>query len=232
MLLAHHPERVAALRAPTVEDPWRVLVSGCLAAWPCGVDGTHYGLGEVMRDLFALPTLRVVPFCPEQHALGTPRTMPDIHGGDGVDVLAGRARVLDEHGADLTEAMIAGARAMAAHALAERVELAILTDMSAACGSQVISDGCRLVEARRYQKGVGVATAALLEIGIDVVAQRDFATLGRLRERLEPGWVTPADARAIITSIRGRSSTCRCSIRGPDRLSGPGRRLLRRSRCP
>ena len=74
--------------------------------------------------------------------------MPDIHGGDGVDVLAGRARVLDEHGSDLTEAMLAGARAMLAFARDNGAELAILTDMSAACGSQVISDGCRLVPDR------------------------------------------------------------------------------------
>jgi uncharacterized protein YbbK (DUF523 family) len=147
----------------------------------------------VLADLFALPTLRVIPFCPEQHALGTPRTMPDIHGGDGADVLAGRARVLDEHGADLTAKMIEGARAMIAHAKAERVELAILTDSSAACGSQVISDGCRLVEARRFQKGVGVATAALLEAGIAVVSQRDFHTLALLRARLDPTSDGPTD---------------------------------------
>lgn len=194
MLLAHHPERLDALRTPTVTDPWRVLVSGCLAAWPCGVAGDDYGLGDVLRDLLSLPTLRAVPFCPEQHALGTPRTMPDIHGGDGVDVLAGRARVFDEHGADLTDAMVAGARAMLAHAIEHRVELAILTDMSAACGSQVISDGCRLVPVRRYQKGVGVATAMLLDAGVLVVSQRDHRTLATLRARLDPGYAPPPDA--------------------------------------
>jgi uncharacterized protein YbbK (DUF523 family) len=158
-LLAHHPEALAALRPPTADAPWRVLVSGCLAGWQCGVNGTDYGLGSGGVSLFSLPTIRVLPFCPEQHGMGTPRTMPDLHGGDGFDVLAGRARVLDEHGTDLTEAMLAGARAMLAHARAARAELAILTDASAACGSQVISDGCRLVPVRKHQKGVGVATA-------------------------------------------------------------------------
>ena len=67
--------------------------------------------------------------------------------------------------------------------------------MSAACGSQVISDGCRLVEARRYRKGVGIATAMLLQAGIPVVSQRDFRTLGRLRAHLEPGYQAPMDAR-------------------------------------
>jgi uncharacterized protein YbbK (DUF523 family) len=194
MLLAHHRELVDTLRQPTPEEPWRVLVSGCLAGWQCGVDGSDYGLAVKIGDLLALPSIKVVPFCPEQHAMSTPRTMPDIHGGDGVDVIAGRARVFDEHGVDLTAKMIAGARAMLEQALLARVELALLTDMSAACGSQVISDGCRLVAERRYQKGVGVATALLLEAGIPVVSQRDFRTLALLRARIDPGYRPPDDA--------------------------------------
>lgn len=190
-LLPHDPSVLSSLRAPSADSPWRVLVSGCLAGWQCGVDGTDYGMGGGGAGLFALPTLRILPFCPEQHGMGTPRSMPDLHGGDGFDVLAGRARVLDENGVDLTEPMIVGARAMLAFAQAERAELAILTDMSAACGSQVISDGCRLVPVRRFQKGVGVATALLLDAGIPVVSQRDHATLALLRARLDPQYVVP-----------------------------------------
>jgi uncharacterized protein YbbK (DUF523 family) len=192
MLLAHHREIVATLRAPTPEDPWRVLVSGCLHGWQCGVDSTDNGLGATLSQLTCLPTFRAIPFCPEQYALGAPRATPDIHGGDGFDVIAGRARVLDEHGQDLTDQMLSGARAMTALALDARAELAILTDMSAACGSQVISNGCRLVPLRAYQKGVGVATATLLAAGIPIVSQRDFHTLALLRARLDPGYVVPA----------------------------------------
>jgi uncharacterized protein YbbK (DUF523 family) len=194
MLLAHHRRLIDDLRAPTREDPWRVLLSGCLGGWQCGVGGSDYGLGATMSAFAELPTFRALPFCPEQYAMGTPRTMPDIHGGDGFDVLAGRAKVLDEHGVDLTEKMIEGARAMLAHAQQERAELAILTDMSAACGTQVISLGCRLVPVRQFQKGVGVAAALLLEAGIPAVSQRDFHTLALLRARLEPGYAPPAGA--------------------------------------
>lgn len=191
MLLAYHPQHLDALRTPTPAAPWRALVSGCLAAWPCGVEGHDYGLGVVLRDVLALPTIRALPFCPEQHSLGTPRTMPDLHGGDGFDVLAGRARVLDEHGADLTAPMLAGARAMLDFAKAHGAELAVLTDASAACGSQVISDGCRLVPVRKHQKGVGVATAMLLDAGIPVVSQRDHRSIARLRARLDATWTAP-----------------------------------------
>lgn len=186
MRLVEHPEWITALRPVTPDDPLRVLVSGCMGGMMCGIDGTDYGMGAALGWLHALPQVRAFPFCPEDVGLGTPRTMPDIHGGDGRDVLAGRARVLDEHGADLTEGMLRGAQAMAQHARAHRVELAILTDMSAACGSQVISLGCRYDQPRGFQQGVGVATAMLLRDGVTVVSQRDHRTLGLLRARLDP----------------------------------------------
>jgi uncharacterized protein YbbK (DUF523 family) len=184
MLLPHHPEGWAALRHPTLEAPRRLLVSGCLHGWACGVQGDDYGLGAICAELLASPLIRPIPFCPEQHGMGTPRTMPDIHGGDGLDVLEGRARVHDEHGRDLTEEMLRGAEAMAALAAAEGAELGLLTDASAACGSQIISLGCRLVPVRQHQKGVGVATAALLRLGLPVLSQRDHASMARLRRHL------------------------------------------------
>lgn len=195
MRLPHDPDALARLRVPSARDPLRLLVSGCLAGRPCGVDGTDYDLGAPLRSLLALPTVSVASFCPEDFAMGTPRTMPDIHGGDGHDVLDGRARVFDEHGADLTDKMIAGAEAMLAAALAHRAELALLTDMSAACGSQVISDACRLVEKRRFTAGVGVATALLLRHGVAVLSQRDYQTLGRVRALLDPSFTPDPAAR-------------------------------------
>lgn len=194
MKLVDHPEVVAALRTPTAEAPWRVLVSGCIAGHACGVDGTDYGMGGCLDEILSRPNVKALPFCPEDHGLGTPRTMPDIHDGDGFAVLRGTARILDDKGTDLTEDMRRGAEAMVAFARAQRVELAMLTDMSGACGTQVISLGCRFDEPRKYQLGVGIAAALLIEAGVPVVSQRDFATLGRLRARVEPGFVPDADA--------------------------------------
>lgn len=194
MLLAHHPEAVEALRRPTPQSPLRVLVSGCLAGLPCGVEGTDYGLGAVLADLLALPTLEVFHACPEDFGIGTPRTMPDLHGGDGHGVLDGRARVLDEHGTDLTERMLRGARHMLETATRHAVELCILTDMSAACGTQVISLGCRFDDPRRFQNGPGVAAALLLRAGYPVVSQRDHRTLARVRARVDPRHVPDPSA--------------------------------------
>jgi uncharacterized protein YbbK (DUF523 family) len=167
--------------------------------------------------LEGLPTLHVLPFCPEQIALGTPRAVPDIHGGDGVDVIERRARLIDENGKDVTDKVIAGARSMLEYALEERAELAILTDLSASCGSQVIYNGGRLVPARSFQKGVGVATALLLKEGIPVASQRDFHTLALVRQRLDPNRGTSAVRTCVITtSTLGSLSICRSPIHARD----------------
>ena len=152
-------------------------------------------MGDALGDLLSLPNLTATSFCPEQHSLGVPRGTPDIHGGDGNDVLDGRARVFDQGGNDLTTAMIDGANAMLEHARAERSELAILTDMSGACGSQVISDGCRFDQERHYRRGSGVAAALLARAGIPVCSQRDFRTLQMLRAHLDPSHSPDPDAR-------------------------------------
>lgn len=194
MKIVHHPEFFNALRSLRTSEPLRLLLSGCLNGWPCGVDGTDYGLGGGAPWLFA-PVVKATAFCPEDFGIGTPRTMPDIHGGDGFDVLDGSARVLDEHGADLTAAMTRGAQRMVQVAQEHDAELCLLTDMSAACGTQVISDGCRFDNPRKYQQGVGVAAAALIRAGFPVMSQRDHAAMGRLRAAIEPGYQIDPEAR-------------------------------------
>jgi uncharacterized protein YbbK (DUF523 family) len=181
MKLAHEDDPLSFLRSPTTQDPLRILISGCMAGLFCGVDGSDNGMGSAVADLLVAPRAKCFRFCPEDHALGTPRGTPDIHGGDGGDVLAGRASVLDETGRDISAEMIAGARAMVEFARDERIEVAVLVDMSGACGSQVISDGSRFAKDRRYRRGTGVAAAALDAAGFAILSQRDFRTLGLIR---------------------------------------------------
>ena len=194
MRLPHHPEAVAALRTPTEAEPWRVLVSGCIFGWQVGIDGSTYGMDTTRPAWLREPLVEWVPFCPEDHALGTPRTMPDLHDGDGFAVLDGRARVLDPDRVDLTAGMVEGARAMVALAQEKQIDFALLTDRSGACGSQVISLGCRFEEPVEYRKGVGVAAAALLREGVPVVSHRDFKTLELLHQKLDPEYDPDPDA--------------------------------------
>ena len=91
----------------TAWAPLRVLVSACLMGIGCGVDGSSYGapFSHIMR-LLDRTNVRTVAFCPEDLAFGTPREIPDIHGGTGFDVLDGQARVLSESGRDWTAGVL------------------------------------------------------------------------------------------------------------------------------
>lgn len=76
-----------------------------------------------------------VPVCPEQlGGLSTPRTAADLRGGDGYDVLANRASVLDRNGRDVSTEFIRGARQVLAIARALRIEHALLKARSPSCG--------------------------------------------------------------------------------------------------
>lgn len=185
----------AFARDASREAPLPVLVSGCLFGQPVGVDGSDYGPHDLVRRLLASERVQAVPFCPEDLAFGTPREWCDIHGGVGSDVLAGRARVLSQSGADWTDGMVEAARAMVRHAVAHEVRLGVLMDISAACGSQVIYDGDRTGDTPVHQAGQGVAAAALIEAGFPVCSQRDFATLKRLFDALGLAWSGPVPAR-------------------------------------
>ena len=176
------------------EHPLSLLVSGCLLGRPCGVDGSSYGAPCPHTErIVRLPNVRAVGFCPEDLAFGTPRPTPDIHGGNGFDVLDGTARVLSEQGDDWTDGMLAAAEAMVAVARENEVRLALLMDISAACGSQVIAAGAR--SEGGYQGGQGVCAALLIRHGIKVVSQRDHRTLDVLMGKLDPTHVLTARLR-------------------------------------
>jgi len=176
----------SAKEIEALPTPLRVLVSGCLAGDLCGHDGTSFGEHPLIAGLLALPLVRAFRFCPEDFSFGTPREVCNVHRGDGHDVLAGRARVLTHSGEDWTDGMVAAAREMLSVARTHDVHLAILLDISAACGSQVIYDGHR--DDKRYRKGPGVCAALLIQSGIKVISQRDYRSLGLLRRKLDPGY--------------------------------------------
>jgi uncharacterized protein YbbK (DUF523 family) len=183
------PSQIDALRAVTTERPLRVLLSACLAGDKCGVDGSSYGEELKVLKLMALPNVKTVRFCPEHFSFGTPRNMPDIHGGNGFDVLDGKARVMTDKGEDWTEGFVRAAHEMLKVAQAAKVDLVILQNMSAACGTQVISEGCRLVPVRKFQKGPGVCTALLMRNGFTVMNVMDERTMELLLRRLDPSHV-------------------------------------------
>jgi uncharacterized protein YbbK (DUF523 family) len=184
--LPHHPsaEQIARWPVFSAESPLRVLTSGCLFGLPCGVDGTSYGDHPLARYLLSQPVVKAFPFCPEDRAFGTPRKTPNVHGGTGFDVLDGRARVhadTDEQ-EDMTAPLARTALEMAEHGKKNDVHVALMMDVSGACGSTVIYDGRRLN--KKYRAGPGVAGAAVMRAGILIVSQRDERTLRAILEKL------------------------------------------------
>ena len=178
----------------TPERPLELLVSGCLIGRCCGVDGTSYGAPYPHSGrLLDLPNVHAIPFCPEDFAFGTPRATPDIRGGTGFDVLEGTARVLSDAGEDWTSRMIDAAQAMLRVAQQHDARLALLMDVSAACGSQVIYDGPR--SQGRHRAGQGVCAALLIRHGIKVLSHRDHRTLDAVLSKLDPSHQADPAAR-------------------------------------
>ncbi|MFE7190713.1 DUF523 domain-containing protein [Kitasatospora sp. NPDC057541] len=143
----------------------KVLVSACLAGVPCRYDGrakTARAAAELVAEG------RGVVVCPEgAGGLPTPRPAAEIVGGDGADVLDGRARVVDATGADCTEEFVAGARAALAAAEASGARRALLMARSPSCGCGQVYDG---TFGGTLRPGDGVTAALLRRAGIEVEA--------------------------------------------------------------
>ena len=181
-------EYLKKLRISTKDNPLRILMSACLSGITCGYDGTANGEYPTALKILQYNTVKVVKFCPEEFSFGSPREMCDIHGGTGFDVLDGKAKLLTESGQDWTEGIIKASEKMLEIAKQEKIELAVLMDVSAACGSQVIYDGNRFSENKIYQIGAGVAAAQLIRNGFKVISQRDYAALEILYSKIDPSY--------------------------------------------
>jgi len=129
-----------------------IVVSGCLLGVCCRYDG----LSKPENEIIKLARLRhLLPVCPEQlGGLPTPRPPAFISGGDGFDVLEGKARVLTvEEAKDVTSYFLRGAMECKRIVEIFGVKRAILKSRSPSCG--VILQ-------------TGVAAAALILSGVQV----------------------------------------------------------------
>jgi uncharacterized protein YbbK (DUF523 family) len=132
--------------------PEKCLVSSCLIGLCTRYDGCS------KPDATCLETLKkyhYIPVCSEQlGGLATPRTAADLVGGDGNDVLKGRARVITRDGIDVSHQFTAGAEAVLHIAQSQNVQLALLKGRSPSCG---------------VTPAVGVTAALLREHNIRII---------------------------------------------------------------
>jgi len=141
----------------------KYAVSACLLGIPCRWNGKTK-LNKKALQLFLKDGAVVV--CPEMLAgLGMPRPACEIQGGDGHDVLAGRAKVVDERGKNYTAQYLKGARRALKLMKQMGVNEVMLKSGSPSCGAGHIYRGDF---SGRYKRGQGVFAALLKEAGIKI----------------------------------------------------------------
>lgn len=139
------------------------IVSACFTGMDCRYDQSNCKVKEIQE---MVKNGEAIPVCPEQlGGLPTPRNPAEIVGGDGEDVLDGKAKVLDREGNDVTKQFIKGAYQTLKMAQSVGAKEAILKEKSPSCGSCWIYNG-KFEGAKK--KGQGVTTALLRRHGIQV----------------------------------------------------------------
>ena len=148
----------------------KVLVSRCLLGhrvrYDGGASGPYAQLAQWQDEG------RVIDLCPEvAGGLPTPRAAAEIPGGQGVEVLAGKASVITTEGEDVTEAFVSGAQQ--ALALVERhgIRIAILKANSPSCGNRLTYDGSF---SGTKVEGQGVTAALLTRAGVQVFSELEL----------------------------------------------------------
>ncbi|STW70181.1 Purine nucleoside phosphorylase [Klebsiella pneumoniae] len=157
----------------------KLLVSACLMGFQVRYNGSEKAQLAATLSRWQQAG-RLVIHCPELAAgLPTPRLPAEILGGTGGDVLAGRARIVESDGRDVTEHYQLAAWLALSAAREAGCQAALLTDGSPTCGSQFVYDGS--FRGRR-KAGAGVAADLLPR----PTASRYFPT-GKSRS-CSPGW--------------------------------------------
>jgi len=149
-----------------------ILVSACLLGERVRYDGGENRCAHPYLQQWEKEG-RVVAVCPEMlGGLPTPRPPAEITPkGSGAQVLAGKARVVDVQGEDVSEAFVKGAREVVALAKRHGVRMAVLKEGSPSCGSARIYDG---TFGGVKVAGEGVCASALREAGIAVFSENQL----------------------------------------------------------
>jgi uncharacterized protein YbbK (DUF523 family) len=140
-----------------------VAISSCLAGIPCRYDGSSCRNEKLLESIGG----GYMCLCPETLAgFGIPRRPCEISGGSGEDVLAGKAKIIDADGRDITGQLLAGAEKALRLCLENGVTRAFLRTRSPSCGCGAIYDG---TFSSTLKPGNGVFAALLIQNGIEVI---------------------------------------------------------------
>ncbi len=156
----------------------KILISACLLGHAVRYDGKGKPLAHAAIERWKQEGW-LVTICPEMAGgMAVPRPPAEIeNGASGLDVLEGRARVIEITGGDVTSQFIDGAQKALAFAKDHGCAYALLIDGSPSCGSMAIYDGSF---SGRKQAGNGVTAALLAQAGIAVFSPANIDELDRL----------------------------------------------------
>lgn len=137
----------------------KILVSACLAGYPCRYDGKSKPVPEIVR---LVEEGKAIPFCPEvEGGLPTPRVPAEIQG----------ERVVTRDGRDVTGAYRTGAEKALDLMEKEGLSQAVLKAKSPSCGVGEIYDGSF---SGKTIPGDGVTARALKAAGRRVLTEDTF----------------------------------------------------------
>lgn len=139
------------------------LVSACLLGVNCNFKAENWLNPELLEEF---KKGNLFPVCPEvQGGLPVPRVPSEIQGGTGVDVIEGKAQVVNMQGEDVTEQFLKGAQEALRIAQSVGAKEALFIERSPSCGCGLIFDGSFK---DRFIAGDGVTAALFKKNGIKV----------------------------------------------------------------
>ena len=164
---------------PTVR---KVLVSGCLGGAKIRFNATCVDMHDAIWRKWEQEG-RLYHFCPEIAAgFGIPRPPAEIANGTAADVVEGRAKVIEDSGADVTGPFLRGAELAVEVATREGVVAAVLTDGSPSCGSTYQFSGNFDGQTK---PGRGVVAELLFRAGVKVFPHTDLEAAHIYLRKLE-----------------------------------------------
>jgi uncharacterized protein YbbK (DUF523 family) len=148
----------------------KILVSRCLLGHRVRYDGGASGPFDQLQVW--LDEGRVVPLCPEvAGGLPTPRAAAEIPGGQGSEVLEGRASVITTEGEDVSAQFLSGAYQALELVQKHGIRIAILKANSPSCGNLQTYDG---TFSGVKVSGEGVTAALLKRHGVLVFSELEL----------------------------------------------------------
>jgi len=146
------------------------LCSACLLGIKCAWDGK--GRYKSKKVIKLSKEVTIIPVCPEQlGGLATPRIPQEIQKCSGNIVLAGKGKVKNKNGEDVTKQFILGAKETLKIAKIFGAKEFIAKQKSPSCGCGKTYDGSF---SGKLIKGDGVTTALLKRNGIRVISEEDL----------------------------------------------------------